>query len=123
MSSANARKLIQLFPAISYQLINLFTFLGRDFYTVPNVQQTLILTMFAGIDNMENRHLKRFIPVVMQPLIINCPPDLYRTFFPELLPFFFNYIANRLEKDWRSVIENGSVMAEDDEAYVDPFCG
>ncbi|KAJ3053174.1 hypothetical protein HK097_004906 [Rhizophlyctis rosea] len=98
-----------------YQLVNLFTYLGRDFYASPNIKQNLILTLFAGIEHMENRHLKRFIPVVMQPLMLQCPPDLHRTFLYDMLPFFLNFIVARLEKDWKSVAEKGSVMTEEDE--------
>eukprot|EP01114_Cavostelium_apophysatum_P023634 TRINITY_DN8967_c0_g1_i1.p1 TRINITY_DN8967_c0_g1~~TRINITY_DN8967_c0_g1_i1.p1 ORF type:complete len:698 (-),score=210.29 TRINITY_DN8967_c0_g1_i1:103-2196(-) len=72
----------------------------EQFYSIDNEVSVLGGSLFAYLDQMENRHLKIFVRNVITPLVSRCPPQRF-AILAALMPPFLQLMYSRLQNSWR----------------------
>ncbi|XP_021379972.1 exportin-5-like [Mizuhopecten yessoensis] len=87
--------------------------LGQEFYTIPNLTQSLLSTIFTNLDLLPDYRVKPMIRVFMKPFVQNCPRMCYETAVIPLLAFLCPYIYQRLSAKWAVINQRNSHQTED----------
>lgn len=108
----NIRTWLVAFRESTYTSIGLLTYLGSDFYGIPELSQMILQGLFASAELMENRHWKSLIGSLMRPMISNCPAQYLPTILGPILPAFFTFLSGKLESEWKPRMEKGTLVEE-----------
>ncbi|KAJ3071424.1 hypothetical protein HDU98_005353, partial [Podochytrium sp. JEL0797] len=106
-----------------YSLIGTMTGFGPTLYTIPNLGNIILSSVFSSATHLDNRHWKSLISSVIRPLFMNCPAAAHGEVLDRIIPPFLEFIRARLDGEWKGVGEGrrgaGTSSANDEEEVSD----
>ncbi|XP_033734576.1 exportin-5-like [Pecten maximus] len=87
--------------------------LGQEFYTIPNLTQSLLSSILTKLDILPDYRLKPMIRVFVKPFVQNCPRRCYEMAVIPLLAYLCPYMYERLSAKWAVVNQRNSHQTEE----------
>lgn len=104
----NPLQRMQNFLMLTYEnglhiLGNAAQYLGGEFYTIPNLSQSLVQTVLFGLDVLPEYRMRPVIRVFLKPLVQNCRGEYYSTVILPVLAQVFPHMYTRLCRKWELI--------------------
>lgn len=103
-------KWLSIIRNMSYLTLTQLTELGINLYSIDGFISALSESLFDNAPYIEIRHWSRLIATVMNKLIANCPPQLEIGLLNQLLPPFFDFVREKLDKEWEILKQNNPLL-------------
>ncbi len=89
------------FEAACHILGNIGSSFGHEFYSVPNLADSIVNSVLFGLENIPNYRLRPIIRVVLNPYIQSCPPELHKQAVIPVLKALLPYMHQHLVTEWQ----------------------
>jgi len=83
----------------SFGVLGSLSRLGEVFYSIPDLANSLLESLFGEIQGMGILAWRNLIDDAIRPLVINCPQEYWSTFLPALVPPLLMWLVQHTEWD------------------------
>ncbi|RIB16253.1 armadillo-type protein [Gigaspora rosea] len=100
----------------SYNVLGRLSAFGLTFYSIPNVHESIVQSLFENAESINNIHWKMLLNILfVRPYVLKCPtPEVLSGFFPQLL----KYLDKKLVLEWRILVEKGIQISTPEKAQL-----